>query len=158
MSRFSELTQNKNIIINTFIQSDNLVKALVFNDKDFLSKSLSEVDRSSLPYSYIFPYRHVPDMQSDAKTLLTMDFEYKPHCNNFKMSSIFFYVLTHQSLVSTSYGLRTDFMVSTIDELFNQSRLVGIGRLPFYMLEDFVVDQGGQWVGSKLAYRTFEFN
>ncbi len=159
MSRLKELTDNKNKIINSFINNEDLIKSLIFIDDNFLDKPLPvDFKPTTLLYSHIFPYQHIPIIESDAKSMITMSFDYRPHDASFKVCAVRFYAITHSSLVSTDYGLRIDFIASEIDEMFNQSRIIGIGKLPFYGMRDFIVDKAGSWVGNEIAYRTFEFN
>jgi hypothetical protein len=86
-----------------------------------------------------------------------MKFGYKPDDVYFKNSLIYFYIITHSSLVRTDYGaLRYDYILNEIDKLFNQQRGIGIGKLPFYEMSDFQVSE--DWFGAYIGYKSTEFN
>jgi hypothetical protein len=156
--RFSELGKNKNEIMMRLVSNENIVKALTYNNTDFLNQPTPE-DAVGLIYTQIFPYQKVPTTQDTAKTFITMKFGYKPDGTFFKVSTIFFYVITHISLVRTDYGiLRYDFLINEIDKMFNSQRGIGIGKLPFYAMDDFQVSGNSDWLGAFVAYKSTEFN
>lgn len=138
------------------ISSEKIVRALSINSSDFLNQPLT-INPVSLIYNNIFPYQKVPSAQDTATTFITMKFGYKPSDVYYKLSIVYFYVITHISLVRTDYGnLRYDFIISEIDKLFNQQRGIGIGKLPFYDMNDFQVDS--DWLGAYIGYKSKEFN
>lgn len=157
MSRFAELGENKTKILMKLIESEDIVKCLVNNQINFLDISLPEnFFPPSLIYNSIYPYRFIPSVQDEPKTFITMKFGYKPDGKTFKNGSIYFYIITHNSLIRTDYGmLRYDFLVNKIDELMNSSRGIGLGKLPFYGMDDFVVNEN--YSGVYVAYKSTEF-
>lgn len=157
ISRFQELGQNKLTILMKFIENEDIVKCLVNNENNFLDIPLPVgFDVTSLIYSQIFPYRFVPTIQTTPKTFITMRFGYKPNGMTYKNGSIYFYIITHTSLIRTDYGqLRYDFLANKIDELMNSSRDIGLGKLPFYDMDDFVVNEN--YSGIYIAYKSTEF-
>jgi len=159
MGRFSELGTNKTIILMKLIEDENILKCLVNNQTNFLDISLPiDFDPTSLIYSQIYPYKFIPTIETEAKTFITMSFNYRPDRQGmmFKNGSIYFYLITHNSLIRTDYGiLRYDYLVNQIDELFNCSRDMGIGKLPFYDMGDFSINEN--YSGVYLAYKTTEF-
>lgn len=85
-----------------------------------------------------------------------MRFSYKPNGMKYKNGSIYFYIITHNSLIRTDYGvLRYDFIVNQIDELMNSSRDIGLGALAFYDMDDFLVNNN--YSGVYVAYKSTEF-
>jgi len=158
MSRFSELGTNKTTILMKLIENENIVKCLVNNEDNFLDIPLPvDFDVTSLIYDRIYPYRYIPTIQTEAKTFISMAFGYKPDGITFKNGSIYFYIITHNSLVRTDYGmLRYDMLLNYIDEIFNSSRDIGIGKLPFYGMDDIPINEN--YSGVYLAYKTTEFN
>ena len=157
MSRFAELGQNKLTILMKLIGNEDIVKCLVNNQSNFLDISLPVgFDVASLIYDSIYPYRFVPQIQTEPKTFITMRFGYKPNGMTYKNGSIYFYILTHNSIIRTDYGmLRYDFLANKIDELMNSSRDIGLGKLPFYDMDDFIVNEN--YIGIYLAYKSTEF-
>jgi len=158
MARFSELSTNKTTILLKFIEDENILKCLVNNESNFLDISLPVgFDPTSLIYSQIYPYKFIPTTETEAKTFITMSFNYKSNRQGtlFKNGSIYFYIITHNSLIRTDYGvLRYDYLVNQIDELLNSSTNIGIGQLPFYDMGDFSVNEN--YSGTYLAYKTLE--
>lgn len=154
--RFAELGTNKNEILTRLISSENLVKALTYTDSNFLDKSTPE-DPTSLIYSQIYPFIKSPKTGDEAKTFITMKFGYRPEGTYFKLSTIYFYVITHINLVRTDYGvLRYDFILNEIDRLFNSQRGIGLGKLPFYEMSDIHITD--EWFGACIGYRSTEFS
>lgn len=169
MSKFLELGQNKNEVMMKLLENDNIVKCLINNQSNFLTPSIPiDFDRSTLIFENLYPYRFVPDTQTEAKTLITMKFGYKPNGKIIKNGSIYFYIICHNSLLRTDYGsLRYDMLLSYIDDTFNSlqdlslkdsfasSRDLGFGKLPFYETDEFVVDKN--WSGTYIAYKLTDF-
>lgn len=156
MSRFQELGQNKLLILTKLIENEDIVKCLINNNQDFLDTSIpSDFNYTSLIYNSIFPYRFIPSIQTDPKTFITLKFGYKPDGKTFKNGSIYFYVIAHNSLLRTDYGmLRYDFLINKIDELMNSSRGIGLGKLPFHDMDDFIVNEN--YSGAYIAYKSTE--
>jgi len=158
MGRFEELSTNKYLILSKLIKDENILKCLVNNESNFLDISLPvSFDPTSLIYTQIFPYKFIPTIETKAKTFITMSFSYKSNKQGtlFKNGSIYFYIITHNSLIRTNYGiLRYDYLVNQIDELLNSSTNIGIGQLPFYDMGDFSVNDN--YSGVYLAYKTLE--
>jgi len=157
MSRFAELGQNKLTILMKLIGNEDIVKCLVNNQSNFLDISLPmDFDVTSLIYNSIYPYRFIPQIQTEPKTFITMRFGYKPNGMTYKNGSIYFYIITHNSLIRTDYGmLRYDFLANKIDEIMNSSRDIGLGKLPFHDMDDFIVNEN--YIGIYLAYKSTEF-
>ena len=157
MGRFKELGQNKGILLTKLIEDDAIVKCLVNKESHFLDIPLpGGFDKTSLFCSQIYPYKHIPTAQTEAKTLISMKFDYRPNGMMYKDGSIHFYIMTHNSLLKTDYGvLRHDFLVNKIDEGFNASREIGIGKLLFHRMGEFIVNEN--YYGVYLTYKTTEF-
>lgn len=139
------------------IDNPNIVKCLVNNESNFLETPLPvDFDSSTLIYSQIFPWRFVPTTQTEANTFITMKFGYKPSGMVFKNGSIYFYIITHNSLLRTDYGtLRCDYLVNEIDKFFNSSRDLWIGKLEFYDMDEILVNEN--YSGIYLTYKSTEF-
>lgn len=127
MAHFDRLTLYKNNIAGKLIQNENIVKALVNNDQNFINQSLpSDFHPVSLLYSQIFPYMHVPGTNVDATTFITMSFVNFNYTNNeFRSGMVWFYIFTHFSLMKTNYGQRTDYILNEVDLLFNKKYGIG---------------------------------
>jgi len=157
MSRFAELGTNKTTILMKLIENQEIVKCLINNQTNFLDIQIPvDFVIPSLIYSHIYPYKFIPTILTEPKTFITMAFNYRPNGMTFKNGSIYFYIITHNSLLKTDYGmLRYDFLVNKIDEVFNSMRNIGIGKLPFYEMGDIQINEN--YCGAYLAYKTTEF-
>jgi len=139
------------------ITNNNIVKCLVNNESNFLDVPLpNNFDVSTLIYSQISPWRFVPTAQTEANTFITMKFGYRPNGITYKNGSIYFYIITHNSLLRTDYGsIRYDMLLGYIDEVFNSSRDLGLGKLPFYEMDEFIVNEN--YSGVYICYKSTEF-
>lgn len=157
ISRFSELGQNKTNILMKLIDNQKIVKCLVNNEKNFLDVPLPEnFDSTSMIYQQIYPWRFIPNAQTEANTFITMRFNYKPNGRQFKIGSVWFYIILHNSLLTTDYGsLRYDLLLSYIDETFNSSEDLGFDELEFYDMDDIVVNEN--YSGVYICYKMQEF-
>lgn len=157
MGRFAELSTNKYIILSKLIEDQEIVKCLVNNESNFLDIPLPEdFDASSLIYKNIYPYKYIPTIETTPKTFITTSFNYRAKGMSYKNGSIYFYVISHNSLIKTDYGfLRYDFLINQIDELMNYSRDIGLGKLEFYDMADFSVND--YYSGAYIGYRSTEF-
>lgn len=151
---FDKLTDYKQNIIMRIISSENLVKAIGNNYRDFLDQPLP--DPYGLIYSNIYPYRHVPTINTEPKTFLTMSFTNFDYRNNeFKSGVLSFYIITHQSLMSTDYGLRSDYILGEIDKLFN--RQSGVGAFKLNLLSGGDLQVNDQYFGAMVSYKFHDF-
>jgi hypothetical protein len=157
LSNFSELTDYKNNIIFKLISNENLVKAIYNTDRSFLSQSLPEnFDTTSLVYDSIFPYSYIPNITTSPKTFITMSFINFKYINNvFKSGILNFNILSHHSLMSTDYGLRTDYILKEIDLLFNKQHDVGAFNLELYSGGDFIINEN--YYGMSINYKFYDF-
>lgn len=157
--RFENLSLNKIKLLESLYNNDDIVKMLIFNDKDFLEKDLPvDFDRTSLLYSQIFPYKYSQKIEDDPKTIITTNFVYKKHDNTYKITNFYLYIITHYTLMSCNYGLRLDRGINIIDEIVNQSRLFGVGRVEFENYYESATDNTYTYPLVCIEYKTYEFN
>ncbi|WP_440110356.1 hypothetical protein [Paenibacillus sp. QZ-Y1] len=156
MSRFESLARDKLVVIDRILTSQEILKALVYNDMDFLDKE--DVDPEVILYNHIFPYRFVPKTSAEKKTYITITFgTYRKVGASYKSGIITFNVFTHQDLFRTGYGsLRTDYITIKLDELFNDFEGLGVGKANFYAMDHLSVNT--DYHGSYVAYKTYDFN
>lgn len=157
MSRLEKLSADKVTVMQRILSSQDICKALKYSASDFLDQPDIE-DASSLVYEQIFPFKKIPDFNNKKTTYITMSFNnYKPIRNSFKSGLIYIHVLVHQDIMQTDYGmLRTDFLISEIDKLMNGQQGIGIGKVEFYEMDEFSINE--KYVGMYIAYRLVEFN
>ncbi|GAV11289.1 hypothetical protein [Paenibacillus sp. NAIST15-1] len=157
MTRLCELSTMKTEIMTRIISNKNLCKALYYNDPDFLDK-IEINDPYSLLYDRVFPYRRVPEVEDEAKTFINLSLSrFRKIDNSFKDGLITIFVITHTDLVRTDYGiLRYDYIINEIDELFNQKRGLGIGKLEFAGMDELYVNK--KFIGISVSYKPVDFN
>lgn len=155
MSRGTDFTSYKETLLYKIIENENIVQALSNNKPNFLDEKIV-IDPISLIYNNIFPYRLSSKTFTEPKSLITMRFaNFKPIGNKFRDGNIYFYIICHNSLVKTDYGLRYDFIFSEIDDLFTNSRDIGIGKLELFDVSDLDIDEN--YMGSVCAFHVTDF-
>lgn len=156
MSRFESLARDKATVIDKILSCNDIIKALYYNEPNFLDQP--DIDPSSLLYDRLFPHRFVPGTSEQKKTYITISFgKYRPVKNSFKSGLITFSVFTHQELFRTDYGsLRTDFIITKLDEIFNEAEGLGVGKAGFYDMDALSVNT--DYHGSYVSYKTYDFN
>lgn len=155
MSRGTDFTLYKETILYKIIESENIVQALSNNKTNFLDEKIA-IDPTSLIYNNIFPYRLSSKTFTEPKSLITMRFaNFKPIGNKFRDGNIYFYIICHNSLIRTDYGLRYDFIFKEIDDLFTSSRDIGIGKLELFDVSDLDIDEN--YMGSVCVFHVTDF-
>ena len=158
MGQFDQLTTYKNNIGIKLIENNNLVKALINNNSDFLNQSLPDGFKpTDLLHNRIYPYVFIPKVETEPKNFITMSFGKYNYVNNvFKSGILSFYIICHFSLLKTDYGVRYDYILSQIDSMFNKESDVGIFNL--------TIDSGGDlpvinehYFGSMISYKFYDF-
>lgn len=122
-------TDYKNIILSKMLQNENLLKALTNNQSDFLVHPLL-ISPPDIIYNYIYPYRIHPDIITDVKSFITMEFvNFRPTTGNqFKSGKVYFYTICHESLVVTDFGNRYDYIYNELFSIFHENTQLGIGK------------------------------
>ena len=88
---------------------------------------------------------------------ITMKFKFQRSGNMYKLGKICFYVFAHQNILKTEYPwLRTDYILNELDEMFNETRDLGIGKLKVDGMDD--VRFSGVHSGSYIEYVNLSFN
>ncbi len=157
ISRLRNLSPNKEKIMNRIIGSPDLVKAIYYPNRDFLDQADVEVPEE-LINDNIHLKKSIP-LDKETKTFITIDItDFKPSNNpRFKRATVYIYVLIHNSLLSTDYGvLRMDYILSKVDDLFNDKRGVGDFRLKFKSIRDVSVNSS--YEGKFISFDLLEFN
>ena len=159
IGQFAKIVEYKNNIIFKLITNENLLKALVINEENYLEQNLPEnFQPTSLIYSQIFPYQYTIDIEELPKTYITMSFGNYKYINNcFKNGILTFFIFSHKTLISKSnYGLRTDYILDQVDSMFNKKKDVGDFSLELYGGGDIKVND--DYFGSMISYRFIDFS
>ena len=164
MARFDELNKNLMDVLDTLITSQNLCKLLSFPIDNPLAQS-DIADTSTLLFTKIFPIPKLPETSDNVQTakgsLLTVVFdEIRKTSGNlaFKDSILCFNVYCHIDLwqMKNTGQLRPYAIMHEIDMLFNQQRIVGIGKTQF--IKSRIVASDVSNLGYKLEYNVTDFN
>ncbi|PIH59678.1 hypothetical protein [Paenibacillus sp. LK1] len=156
MSRFSGLSKDRLEVLDRLLSDTNILKAVVHNDTSFLDKEIPNVD--DVVYKHIYPHRFIPKTADEKKTYITISFgKFRPVGTAFKSGFVTFNVITHQDLYRTDYGcMRVDFIIQKIDELINQTRGMGIGKVEFSNSDEISLNT--DYHGMYITYKLCDFN
>lgn len=163
MAKFEELNSYVNEILLKLIQSQNLCKYIHYQtDENSPSDPLVEADldlnqRKSLMYSRIFPFPKIPS-EAEAGTYLTVIFDNIEPAGSvyYKDSLIIFNVISHLNQWRLLGKLRPYAVMNEIDKMFNQQKIVGIGRTEFARSKFMFINSS--FAGYTLQYRIVDFS
>jgi hypothetical protein len=165
LSKFDELNRNLMDVMSKLVSSQNLCKLLLYtSDNPFVEPDI--VDTSSLIFNKIFPIPKLPDtvesVQNVKGSLLTAVFEdIKIGSTNrgFKNSLLCFNIYCHIDLwqmSETGGKLRPFSIMQEIDTLFNDQRVIGLGRMQFVRSRPIAANATN--IGYKIDYEICDFN
>lgn len=153
--KFLEIGTNKSEIMQSIVQDDNIVKALINKDADFLDTDIPDgFVRKSLIYTQVLPYKFFPNVKTEENIFISSKFRYEKDGNFFKIGYITFFIITHINLVRTNEGiLRYDYVLNQIDELFNKDNSLTriVGKMSLDVAEDLCINEN--WIGLLVKYR-----
>ncbi|WP_168122025.1 hypothetical protein [Paenibacillus sp. HB172176] len=157
ISRLQEIYEYKNLVISKILESSEIVKALYYENTDYLDQNDLE-DPSVLIYNNVFPHRFIPDNTTTSNIFLTASYKKITMVNNrYIVGNLVLEVFTTSELLRTDYGMtRIDFIMNKINDLLNSQKGVGIGKLEFIELDELVVND--IYSGASITYRPIQFN
>lgn len=158
MAHLEDLSKDKYTVLNRLLNNQNIMKAVTYNDTDFLDKQ-DVTTPEKIIFDRIFPHRFIPKTSEQQKTYITIGFgDYRPvKGGSFKSGKVTFSVFTHQDLFKTDYGaLRTDFILTEIDLIINSKDGLGIGRTEFFKMDELSINS--DYHGGYITYKIIEFN
>ena len=165
MARFQELNEYIDQILLKLIQSQNLCKYIHYesNQNDpsdpLDSPDLTLNERKALMYTRIFPFPKLPnETELTAGTYLTVYFDNieKSGSIYFKDSIIIFNIISHINQHRLLGKLRPYAMMNEIDEMFNDQKVIGIGKTQFVRGRFLWVNSS--FSGYSLHYRITDFS
>lgn len=138
MAHLKEITKYKNKIMEAICTNQEIVN-LLKQDTD-----TSDITGKDMRYKRIFPYNYVPLVAEQAQTFVCfaviapvitkeLIIDYK----------LVFWVFTHQDLMRTPNGMRTDLIVSEIDKMLNGNTKYGLGKVKLVCLDIMNVPSRG---------------
>lgn len=145
-----ELTEYRQKVMKALCSDQTIVDLI--NDA-----SGSTCPDRSLMYSRVFPYAYTPDTTKETNTYVCFRV-YVPTVMNktFKEMRLVFYVFSHQDKIRTSEGLRPDLIAERIENLFNGTMDLGVGRMRLEGTDD--ISPAPNFHGIALEYAVSEFN
>lgn len=150
------------MLLLDLLKNDNLVKALYFDSPDFLDKNISpDFDRASLLYDRVWPFRFIPDIQDERKSIVMTKWRFLPYKGDdfYKVVAVTFFVIVHFDLMRTDEGLRTDFIFYEIDKVRRNSSILGTSKFKLAEpIDDFAADSGAKWLGASFGYRALKLD
>lgn len=152
----NDFTSYKEILLTKMVESDELVQAIANNKPNFRDDKIV-IEPTTLLYKNIFPYMKKQEVLTELQSLITMRFDrFRPIGNKFKEGDIYFYILCHDDLLETYYGLRYDLIFDELNKLFRGSRAIGIGRLELTNCSD-LSGVGSNFSGSVCVFHVTDF-
>jgi hypothetical protein len=155
-----DITQYKNEIMSKLVFNENIVKALIIGNSNFLDvtpipeQQIIIDDSPSLLYNQVFPYRNTGVVMTEDKVYITSMFgDFKKKDVIYKYGTINFYIIVPNSWVRTSYGNRHDFILDEIEEMFTGH---SIGDFEVNTRGDIPIDN--KFVGGFISFRIVDFD
>lgn len=124
MANLEEFTSYKQTLMQAICTSERITELMKLDTDDPL------ITCKDMRYSRIFPYNYVPLTIETAQTFICFTVT-APNIKDDFISELrlTIYVFSHQDLMRTSGGIRTDLLVSEIDKLLNGSTKYGLGKV-----------------------------
>lgn len=152
MANLEEFTGYKQTLMQAICTSESVVDLLK------LPTDKSDITGRDLRYVRIFPYNYVPLISEVAQTYICFTVT-APRIKDDYISELYLtiYVFTHQDLMRTSDGMRTDLLVSYIDKLLNGSTKYGLGKVSLKSC-DVMTPPARGYCGLYSIYTVKDFN
>lgn len=158
-NNFETLAENRIEFMKRICMDDELAKCLLNKSEKFKDTTVTQIEKAGLMHTQVFPYPKTQGKLTEEKSYITMRFKYKKikSANIFKTASITVYVFCADNLVQTKYSIcRQDYLLNSIDRLFNDTRSEGwLGKLSMDSMDDVVFDNG--YIGLSVTYLNTEF-
>ena len=150
----------RNKVCLELLQNQNIIKALIVEEEDFLDTPLNEEQQtyidnpSRLIRNYVYPYKKIFDTAVEHKTIISTQFSnFRKQGKNYRNGLVTFYVLCPLETESTSYGIRYDYIGDEIETIFTNTT---IGEFSFDSRGD--IDIGDRFIGHYITFRVTEFH
>lgn len=150
----------RNKIFTHILNSKNLIKSLVIEDKNFLDVEPNEEQQKYIDSprllirNYIYPYKKIFDTAMEKKTIISMQLsDFYKQGKNYRNGVLTFYILTPIDLENTAYGLRYDYIGDELETLFTDTN---IGEFNFQSRGD--IDVGERYIGQYISFQIVDFH
>jgi hypothetical protein len=150
----------RNKVFAELLTNENIIKALVVEDENFLNTTLNATQQSHIDdprlliRKYVYPYKKIFDTAVEKKTIISTYFSnFKKQGKNYRNGLVTFYILTPIEFEKTAYGLRYDYIGDEIETVFTNTT---IGEFNFDSRGD--IDVGDRYIGHYVTFRITEFH
>ena len=150
----------RNKIFAQLLQSENIIKSLVVESKNFLDVELNEEQQKYinnprlLIRKQLYPYKRIFDTTTEKKTIISMQLsDFYKQGKNYRNGLVTFYMLTPIELENTNYGMRYDYIGDELETLFEKTT---IGEFNFHSRGD--IDVGDRYIGQYISFRIVNFH
>lgn len=152
MANLEEFTTYKQTLMKAICTSQPIVDLLKLDTDD------PEITGKDMRYDRIFPYNYVPLVTERATTYVCFAVT-APYVKDDIISELqlTIFVFTHQDIMRTDSGMRTDLLISEIDKLINGSTEYGFGKVSLKMVDILQVPCRG-YSGLYSVYSVKDFN
>lgn len=129
--QLEEFYDYKNQLVKDMLTNEQIVRLINEDTRPELA--------SSLVYTQVFPYEHIPDTVEEGKTYVCCDVDIQmSQGKTYLFPTLYIWVFTHQSLMRLpGGGVRVDKLCSEICKVINGSRNYGLGELNLYAAKRF---------------------
>lgn len=127
------LRDYKQLVLETIISDEELVKAIANNNTNFLDTPVE--NPADLIYKQIFPYKWTaPEIPDRKEVYITMSFTVdRLDGGIFNNIAFSMYIFVHKDIMRVEVEgmpmLRSDYIMEKIEECFHKSKDFGVGRL-----------------------------
>ena len=146
-----EFFDYKNQLMEDLLTTDSIVRLLS-------DECNPVVPATSLAYTQVFPYEHIPETVTHSHTFICFDVDIQSSANRtFLNPIIYIWIFTHKSKMRLPEGgVRIDKLASEIAKKINGSRFYGLGELEFYSSKRFAPLT--EYHGKVLTFHAKDFN
>lgn len=146
-------------IINKIMDNQTICRLLKYQDANPLSEDKPQVDGADLLHNQIIMVPRIPEDGIECSFVIVVfdQFVVNPNNPDFKISRIRFDVVCpYEEWVVNAGSLRPYLIMECLDDMFNGSKLSGLGKLQFTHSTPLTLSP--QMGGYSLYYQINEFN
>ena len=130
MANLEEFTTYKQTLMRAICTSDRITELMK------LDTDPAGITGKDMRYKRIFPYNYVPLVIETAQSFICFTVT-APNVRDELITELRLtvYVFSHQDIMRTDDGIRTDLLISEIDKLLNGSTKYGLGKVSLKMCD-----------------------
>ena len=153
------LTEIKNQIIMKITGNQDIIKALIIQDEDFLNTTPTSEQNvilnkpDLLVRQQIMLTRNITAKTNKGMPYITSAYaDFKKKSFNYQSGAVWFYIIIPNAWEKTEYGIRYDYIGDKLDEIFGDS---GIGKFEFDKRGDMPIDEN--FLGHYITFEILDF-